>query len=145
EITERKKQRSGASVNRERNLLSKIFARAVSEGYLERNPCSGVQRFKEYGRRERIMSHKEQQTLLDALTGDDAWLSPIVRIALGTAMRRGELLKVKFEHLDLDSDLINLPGEITKNGKPRTVPMNTDVRAALLEVRGSKANAQGKV
>src|SRR6266542_3556742 len=145
QITQRKTQRSGASVNRERSLLSAILNRAVADGYIEQNPCIGVKRFKEYGRRERVMSHEEQRTLLDALTGDDAWLLPIVRIDLGAAMRRGELLKFRVEHLDFDNDLINLPGEITKNGKPRTIPMNADVRAVLIDLRGNKASVQGKV
>src|SRR5262249_10214307 len=63
----------------------------------------------------------------------------------GTAMRRGELLKLRFTHLDFNDNLIHLPAEITKAGKARTIPMNSTVRAVLLQQRGSgrvfKANA----
>jgi len=137
EITNRKKQRSGASVNRERALLAKIFSNAIGDGYLEKNPVTGTKRFKSCSRRERVLSHGEGRELLDEIAKVDAWLLPIVRVALGTAMRRGELLKMRFEHLDFNENLIHLPAEITKAGKARTIPMNADVRSVLVQQRGA--------
>lgn len=46
-----------------------------------------------------------------------------VSLALETGLRRGELLKVKWSHVDLDLGLLDLPGSITKNHLPRLIPL----------------------
>jgi integrase len=143
EITERGTLRSKTSVNRERALLCTICNHAIDNGRLEKNPCDRTRIKKAKGKARRSLSRKEQQVLLDALTGDDAWLLPIVRVALGTGMRRGELLKLRVEHLNFDDDMINLPAEITKADVAREIPMNDDVRSILIELRGKKT--QGKI
>ena len=51
------------------------------------------------------------------------WLLPMVQLALETAMRRGELLRMRWEHIDLNRRTANLPD--TKNGEARTVPLSS--------------------
>ncbi|CAM5462099.1 site-specific integrase [Eoetvoesiella caeni] len=48
---------------------------------------------------------------------------------LGTAARRGEAMNMLGEHLDFDKCAAYFP--MTKNGRPRTVPLSTRVRDAL--------------
>src|SRR6185295_9592450 len=45
-FTKREKQRSPASVNRELELLSRIFSLAIRLGLADTNPCSRVSKFK---------------------------------------------------------------------------------------------------
>lgn len=47
----------------------------------------------------------------------------VVGFAMETAMRRGELLKLRWEHVDLELGCLDLPGSITKNNRPRLVPL----------------------
>ena len=47
----------------------------------------------------------------------------VVSFAVQTALRRGELLKLLWRHVHLDRGYLDLPAEITKNGKPRLVPL----------------------
>ena len=46
-----------------------------------------------------------------------------VSFAVQTALRRGELLKLRWKHVHLDRGYLDLPAEITKNNKPRLVPL----------------------
>jgi hypothetical protein len=46
-LTKHKRQRSPASVNRELELLSKVFNLAIRDGLTSYNPCTRVQRYRE--------------------------------------------------------------------------------------------------
>lgn len=55
----------------------------------------------------------------------------LVSFAIETAMRRGEMLKLRWSHLHLDKGYIDLPGSITKNGKSRIVPLSLRAKRIL--------------
>lgn len=137
--TQRGTLRSVASVNRERALLSAIFTQAVDLGYCEKNPCSRVKRFKESGQRTRVLSQAEESRLMNALTGKNADLHPIVVCALGTGMRRGEMLSVRWLDVDFETGFIHLRSETTKSAEARSVPINDDVKDMLLKLRPAKS------
>jgi integrase len=54
---------------------------------------------------------------------------PLVMLALESAMRRGELLSLRWEHIDLAAQTALLP--LTKNGASRTVPLSKKAVAIL--------------
>ena len=56
-------------------------------------------------------------------------LLPIVRLALETAMRQGELITLRWEHVNLARRIAHLPD--TKNGEARTVPLSTTATEVL--------------
>jgi integrase len=99
-ITVRGKQRSPASVNRELELLSRILSMAVDNGLLGTNTCTKVKKLRMDNRRNRYLTREEETMLLEELTGLRAHLKPIVIVALGTGMRRGEILQLKWQHID---------------------------------------------
>jgi integrase len=53
----------------------------------------------------------------------------MVQLALETAMRQGELRRLRWEHIDLHRRTAHLPD--TKNGEARTVPLSTSAVAVL--------------
>lgn len=113
-------------------LLSRLFHVAASEWGMEalRNPCRLVQRPKLPPGRDRRLVGDEEQRLLAAC--DDArtpWLKPAVILALETAMRQGELLLLRWEHVDLTKRTAHLPE--TKNGTARDVPLSSRAAAVL--------------
>jgi integrase len=57
------------------------------------------------------------------------WVKPLVQLALETAMRRGELLALEWQYVDLKKRLAYLP--MTKNGEARTVPLSQKAATIL--------------
>ena len=58
---------------------------------------------------------------------------PIIVFAIETGMRRGEILGLRWEHVDLDRRIAFLP--LTKNGSSREVPLSTKAAQVLAAQR----------
>ena len=58
---------------------------------------------------------------------------PIITFAIETGMRRGEILGLRWEHVDLDRRIAYLP--LTKNGSSREVPLSTKAAEVLIRQR----------
>jgi len=52
-------------------------------------------------------------------------------VAYNTGMRKGEIKQLKWSYIDWDNMMIRLPGEITKEAKPKSIPINHHVKAVL--------------
>lgn len=129
-ITKRKTVRSPASVNRELELLSKIFDLAIKYREIETNPCREVAHFKEDNEQYRYLTWEEQPALMAQLIGRRADMKPKVIIAIGTGMRLTEQLSMRVKQVDFSRNLVTAVH--TKTGRNRQIPMNPEVRAALL-------------
>src|SRR5262249_38887431 len=91
--------------------------------------------------RDRVLSHEEEGRLLAACTGSRAYLRAILIMAVDTAMRRGEILKLTWAMVNLAQGIISLPGEITKTGKPRAIPITYRLQAKLKALRAAEKSA----
>jgi integrase len=61
-------------------------------------------------------------------------LEPIIRLALATSMRQGELLALRRDWIDTKAHVIQLPADATKNGESRTVALSSEAVAVLASV-----------
>lgn len=124
---ERLKEVSGGTVIRELAYISAIINHARREwGINVPNPVQMVRKPQSPQSRSRVLTDDEVLKLLMALepTGRRShWTKPAVQLALATAMRRGELLSMRWEHIDLQNRTAFLSD--TKNGESRTVPLST--------------------
>lgn len=124
---ERLKEVSGGTVIRELAYISAIINHARREwGINVPNPVQMVRKPQSPQSRSRVLTDDEVSKLLMALepTGRRShWTKPAVQLALATAMRRGELLSMRWEHIDLQNRTAFLSD--TKNGESRTVPLST--------------------
>jgi len=146
---------TGATVNREIDVLSTVFNHARREwGIHVENPIPYVKRPDKAKARDRRFSAEEEAYLLAALTGGERqsdgtfskgarnpWLLPLVRLAMETAMRRGELLALDWDNVDLKRQTAHLPD--TKNGDARTVPLSTQAVGILETLPKPKAGDEG--
>jgi integrase len=139
-ITRRGTKRSPATVNRELEILSKVFTLAIDQGLTSINPCRKVKKLRMDNRRTRYLLDEEEHRLFAVLEGPRAHLRPLVTVALGTGMRRGDLLALRWEQIDLQRSVVYVPN--SKTGKDYEVPMNQDVRATLLELRREAEGAE---
>ena len=123
---ERLKTVSGVTVSRELTIYQHAFKVAIQEwGYLDlSNPLSFIKKPNPHHPRERRLVTDEQDRLSSACqASNNHWLKPLVIMAIETGMRRGELLNLSWENVDLDKRVAHL--EMTKNGTKRDVPLSS--------------------
>jgi integrase len=141
---ERLQEVSSGTVIRELAYLSAIINHARREwGINVLNPVQLVRKPQSPQARSRVLTDEEVSKLLQALepTGRRSqWTKPIVQLALATAMRRGELLSLRWENIDLQGRTAFLPD--TKNGDSRTVPLSS---AAVRVLTASPRHISGVV
>jgi integrase len=123
---QRKQEVSPRTVNIEIQCMSVMLNKAVRWGYLAANPATGVRKLQEPPARARYLGPEEVGRLLAACSDK---LRPIVIVALHTGARRGEILGLRWEDLDLEQRTIRVAD--SKNGEARTVPMTDTVRKVL--------------
>ena len=130
---------SDSSVRLELALISNLFTVAMKEWRMEglRNPVLAVRKPSPGKARDRRLAVDEEKLLLDACAPA---LSAIVRFALETGMRRGEIQKLLWN----DVDLIKCTAQLldTKNGEDRTIPLS---RRATAVLKALPRNINGKV
>jgi len=131
--------RSGATINRYLATLSHVFTMAVKEWRLvDRNPVRDISKRKEARGRVRFLSDEEREALLAACAKSD-WpaLHTLVLLAISTGARRGELIHLKWDNVDLKAARAIV--RETKNGESRTLPLVGKVLEALraLKLQGS--------
>jgi integrase len=133
---ERLNEVSAGTVIRELAYISAIINHARREwGINVPNPVQMVRKPQSPQARSRVLTDEEVARLLQALEPigrRSHWTKPAVQLALATAMRRGELLSLKWENVDLQCRTAFLPD--TKNGDSRTVPLSSVAVLVLAEL-----------
>jgi integrase len=76
----------------------------------------------------RYLTKEECQALLNEC---DAHVRPIVVMALHTGMRKGEILNLKWENVELKNNFILLNQDQTKNAERIEIHINSTLREAL--------------
>ena len=121
--------------NRTLALLRKMFNVVIDlelDG-VDANPClrirpPGVER-----RRDRVLSQAEIREMWRALEPEDAVVRGLFKLRLLTAQRGGEVHRLRWQDLDLDSNWWTIPAEFSKNGLPHRVPLSPPVVAIITE------------
>lgn len=128
------RDRSPATVNRYRTVLSAMFRYAIYEGYLTVNPVTRVPARKVNNQVNRFLDESERGRLL-AACGKSEWtrLHLLVLMALTSGMRKGELLGLRWSAIDFEKNLAKLAD--TKNGEPRHCPIPEFVMDQLRPLR----------
>ena len=109
-----------ATLNRNITTLKRMFNIAEEWGLMEKSISPRIKKVKENANRIRFLSRREIRKLLKNCKLP--YLKMIVLIALNTGMRRGEILSLTWEQVDLEHGFIHL--EVTKSGKRRDIPIN---------------------
>lgn len=122
------------AANRVAALCSKMFALATRWGWRSDNPAKGIERNPE-AKRTRYLSGDELARLTAALVAhDDQQAANIVRLLLLTGARRGEVLAMRWDHLDMATGVWTKPGSTTKQKTEHRVPLSAPARQLLAEL-----------
>jgi integrase len=116
-----------ATINRELALMKHAFNVAMREWeWCRENPVCRVSMEKENNRRDRWLADSEETRLLKHAP---PWLKEMVTFALHTGMRRGEILALTWDGVDFARNTVTVFR--SKNGEPRTLPINQTVQTLL--------------
>ena len=120
-----RKNWSANTFNNHKSLLSIIIDTAITDWgiYLPFNPCKAIKREKIPKPRNRILEGDEEQRLIEACEQSKfVYLKSMVQFSIETAIRQGELLKARREHVNWEKRTLTLYD--TKNGEDRTIPLS---------------------
>lgn len=125
---------SASTVRLELSLLSNFFDICrIEYGYCESNPVTNVRKPKPVPGRDRRLTNREHKLILRyAHNFSNKELYAIIVIALETAMRQGEILGLRWEHINLKSRIAHLPD--TKNGTKRDVPLSNKAKEVFVKL-----------
>jgi integrase len=121
-----------SSLKRSLVPIRHLFEVARDEwGYpIKSNPLAKLKIAESDSRRERRLRSGELDRLLEAASScRNKLMKPLILFALATGMRRGEMLGLRMQHLDLERRTIFIPQ--SKNGHSRTLPLMNEALVAL--------------
>ena len=132
--------------------LRAIYRRAVARGEMAVNPTTGVELPAVRGRRDRIASPEEAAKLLAPLPDEDR---PVWATAMYAGLRRGELMALRWEDVDLAAGVIRverawdaksrvLVAPKSRAGR-RSVPVPAVLRDHLLEHKLRTGRSSGLI
>jgi integrase len=138
------KQRAGAgkvkptTVNCEIRTLRAAFNTASKWGLTQSNPFKETDLAAIPDKAPLFIGKEEFTTLTNAIS--EAWLKRTVIFAALTGMRRGEILNMKWEHVDLQRNIVSLESSVsfkTKAGRRRVIPLSDSAVHLLTPLIGT--------
>ena len=127
---------SDATLNLDIAILKALMHRAVLNRMVEWDPIQGVKEVQAL-LWNRTLDPEEYQKLLENCSGH---LKPIVKLAYLTAMRCGEILKLRWEQVDFKNGVIALEAEDTKTQERREIPLTEEMFELLKHIPQTLGN-----
>jgi integrase len=141
-------KRTPSTANRYVACLSNLFTLAKQWEWAGHNPVEGIAKLAERSDRAQVLTTEQRNALIKQTEGDPT-LHLFVLVALGTACRAGELLKLEWR--DVDADDGRLGFRKTKNEQPRSAWLHGVAKKLMSELAEGKkpeiqvfVNASGK-
>src|SRR5581483_4825247 len=122
--------------NRVLAVLRKVFNFAIDREIVDVNPFARIKRPSPERRRDRVLAPGELRRLWAVLDGAGR-TGLILKLILYTAKRPGEVKKLRWEDVDLDTGLWVLPAEFSKNKLVDRVPLTAPAVAILRDLQAS--------
>lgn len=125
-----------ATVNRELAGLKHIFSWGMKHGYLDKNPMQHIRQEREDNVRDEILEPAQFEALQ---SHSPTYLRPINLVAYQTGMRRGEILGLTWEKVDLKAGFIRLKAGDTKTRESRIIPLSPELVALFKDLQKTRA------
>lgn len=118
------------SVRRALTILKAVLRMAYDLEWLTRMPKIRMPRVDD--ERDRHLTEPEVESLINACTGAEAFMRPLVTFMLYTGCRPNEAIKLDWQDVDIPRRVVTLRSKKGKKQVIRRVPLHTKVVAALL-------------
>ena len=121
----RERQENGAAngtINRELSALKRMFNLAIQAGRIYQKPY--IPMLKEDNVRSGFFELGEFLAARDAMAD---YLKPVVTFAYYTGWRKSEILKLRWNQVDLEAQIVRLEPGTTKSGKGRIIALEGEL------------------
>lgn len=132
-----------------RGYLDQAFKKAVASGYISKNPCEALELKRHRAGHRNALTVAQQERFIRI--GEGLKMQPLLLFLLGTGLRIGEALALKYGDIDfkqktvrVNKNVVFIDGERISQDEPkseagnRTVPIPDNV-LALLDAEADKA------
>jgi integrase len=113
------------AANRVLAILRKFCKWSVSREIISHSPCDGVMARSAETPRDRVLDDHELRLIWKAADTLGWPFGPIVRLLLLTGARRGEVVGMRWDELDLENKLWSLPAARVKNKRAHALPLSS--------------------
>lgn len=128
--TQIRERTSNSTGNRYLGLLGRMYSLANEWQVYDKNPAHRVKKVAENPARERFLSREEINRLVEALDASPSRAAAdALKFLIYTGLRKTEALELEFSRVNREDGTVFLAH--TKNGKPRTVVLNTPARELI--------------
>jgi integrase len=128
---------SHVSINNFRSRLSTLFAFGVERGYMDKNLIEEIAKKKVVDAPPEIFSVDELSRLLATASTGHPEMLPIFALGAFSGVRTAELLRLRWEDLDLQRGFVNVPASKSKTARRRNIKMEPCLQAWLSPYAGS--------
>jgi integrase len=109
--------------------LSGYFSWLAREGVIDQNPVAFTNKPEAQPARDRLITDDELSLIWAALDDDD--YGDIVKLLTYTAARRNEIGGLRWDEIDFDAAVIEVPASRMKNNRPHLIPLSGPALAIL--------------
>lgn len=128
-------EKTSTRANRVLQVLRKALNLAIRWKWIEKNPATGFHKNDEHSR-EKYLTPEEYERVFAALESmPNQKAANAIRLLILTGTRRGEVLGLEWEDLDLDRGIWNRPPHKSKDRKAKRVPFSNDALFLLKAMR----------
>jgi integrase len=148
---------ASATQDKRYRLLNTFLGWTDETGLTDGNPLDDVRRPKKKKKQPAFLSPDDLEKLLRCIdahaellsdqpgpNSDDEWLKAMIRVAVCTGLRRGELQRLRWRDVDLRQRLLTVrsrDGAETKTGDERQLPLRGDALDVLTRLNNERTDA----
>lgn len=113
---------SGNTIHHYHAFLSSVFSRAVVWQLIDSNPCDRVQPPKWKMAEAEVLTYEELVKMYIALDTEELMFATVIKLALYTGARRGELCGLRWSDIDFEHNTIHIARQVqTITGKGEVI------------------------
>jgi integrase len=133
------KDRKPQTVKHVLNLLDRIVNYGIKENIIAQGLMFKIKKPKVQNIKTEDLTDDQVRALLEAIENDDnKEVGAMLKLALFSGMRRGEIFKLRWKDVDFQRGFITI--KEPKGGKEATIPMNQRARQVLEGINKSKSS-----
>jgi integrase len=122
------------AANRVLAILRKFCKWAVSREIIATSPCDGVIARSAETPRDRVLDDRELHLIWEGADTLGWPFGPIVKLLLLTGARRGEVVGIRWDEIDLEKKLWSLPSARVKNKRAHALPLSSTAMDILQDL-----------